>query len=101
MSRTMHWLRFAIIPLGASMLLAQYAPPPNGESYDSGVAPDPGHGVARISVLNGEVSVKRGDSGDLVAAVINAPVLSQDRLLTSSESRAEIQLDYANMLRVG
>src|SRR6267378_6519273 len=95
-------LRFAIIPLlAAFMLSAQNAPPPNAEEYDAGAAPDPGHGVARISVLNGEVSVKRGDSGDMVAAAINAPVLPQDRLLTSAESRAEIQFDNANMLRVG
>src|SRR5713226_3139294 len=113
-------LRFAIIPLlAAAMLLAQYAPPrypaqngsaqyppQNGQSqnpddYDAGAAPDPGHGVARISVLNGEVSVKRGDSGDMVAAAINAPMQPQDHLLTGAESRADIRSDNANMLRVG
>jgi hypothetical protein len=62
---------------------------------------DPAHGVARISLLNGDVSVRRGDSGDVVAAALNAPLVSQDRLLTSSTSRAEVQLDSGNMLRVG
>jgi hypothetical protein len=122
-------LRFAIIPLlAASMLPAQYAPPQypaqngparypaqngsgqyppqngqaqNPDDYDAGTAPDPGHGVARISVLNGEVSVKRGDSGDMVAAATNAPMQPQDHLLTGPESRAEIQFDNANMLRIG
>jgi hypothetical protein len=104
-------LRFAIIPLlAASLLPAQYAPPQypgqngpaqNGDDYDVGAAPDPGHGVARISVLNGEVSVKRGDSGDMVAATINAPLMPQDHLMTSAESRAEVQFDNANMLRIG
>src|ERR1700732_966956 len=104
-------LRFAIIPLlAASLLPAQYAPPQypgqngpaqNGDDYDVGAAPDPGHGVARISVLNGEVSVKRGDSGDMVAATINSPLMPQDHLMTSAESRAEIQFDNANMLRIG
>ncbi len=61
----------------------------------------PGRGVARISVLNGEVSVRRGDSGDLVAAAINAPMVVQDRVLTGAGSRAEIQFDYANMCRLG
>jgi hypothetical protein len=61
----------------------------------------PGRGVGRISLINGDVSVRRGDSGDVVAAAINAPLMSQDRLLTSSASRAELQFDSANMLRVG
>src|SRR6266404_1593421 len=104
-------LRFTIIPfLAAFMLSAQYAPPQypaqngtpqNSDDYDAGAAPDAGHGVARISVLNGEVSVKRGDSGDMVAAAINAPMMPQDHVLTGAESRAEIQFDNANMLRVG
>src|SRR4051794_3303039 len=60
----------------------------------------PGRGVARISVLNGDVSVKRGDSGDFVAAAINAPLVVQDRILTASASRAEVQFDYSNMIRL-
>jgi hypothetical protein len=60
-----------------------------------------GRGVARISVVNGDVSVKRGDSGDVVAAGLNAPVMVQDTLLTGPSSRAEIEFDYANALRVG
>lgn len=60
----------------------------------------PDRGVARISLLNGEVSVRRGDSGDVVAAGLNAPMMVEDRLLTASSSRAEIQFDSANMLRV-
>ena len=35
---------------------------------------EPGRAVARISVLNGDVSVRRGDSGDVVAAALNAPL---------------------------
>lgn len=60
----------------------------------------PGRGVARISVINGDVSVRRGDSGDWTAAAINAPLLTQDRLLTGPGSRAEMQFDYANMIRL-
>ena len=60
-----------------------------------------GRGVARISVLNGEVSVRRGDSGDVVAAAINGPLMANDSVLTSSSARVEIQLDWANLLRVG
>ena len=60
----------------------------------------PGRGVARISVLNGDVSVRRGDSGDYVAAALNAPLVVQDRLLTGAGSRAEVQFDWANMVRL-
>jgi hypothetical protein len=62
---------------------------------------EPGRAVARISVLNGDASVRRGDSGDVVAAALNAPLMADDRLLTSSSSRAEVQLDSANMIRIG
>ena len=57
--------------------------------------------MARISILNGEVSVRRGDSGDVVAAAINGPLMANDSLLTSSSSRAEVQLDASNLIRVG
>jgi hypothetical protein len=56
--------------------------------------------VARISLLNGDVSVRRGDSGDWVAAAINAPLVVNDNVLTGSGSRAEVQFDYANFLRL-
>jgi FecR protein len=62
---------------------------------------EPGRAVARISVMNGDVSVRRGDSGDVVAAALNAPLMADDRLLTGSTSRAEVQLDSSNMIRVG
>ncbi|MGC8761832.1 MAG: DUF6600 domain-containing protein [Bryobacteraceae bacterium] len=61
---------------------------------------EPGKGVARISLLNGDVSVRRGDSGDWVAAVINAPLLADDRVLTGPGSRAEVQFDFYHRIRL-
>ena len=61
---------------------------------------DPGRGVARISLMNGDVSVRRGDSGDLVAAALNAPLVVEDALITGVDSRAELQFDWANMIRL-
>jgi hypothetical protein len=58
-------------------------------------------GVARISLINGDVNVRRGDSGDWVAGVINAPLLTDDHIATGPNSRAEIQFDAANVLRIG
>ena len=57
--------------------------------------------VARISLMDGQVSVKRGDSGDWVAGIINAPLMSDDRIATGPNSRAEVQFDSANLFRIG
>lgn len=85
--------------LASTALLAQEAPP---QQQGAPAEPeDAKHGVARISVINGDVSVRRGDTGEVVAAAVNAPLLSQDSLLTSSASRAEVQFDAANLARVG
>src|SRR5436190_12448366 len=59
-------------------------PAPDGGDQD----PGPGPGVARISLLNGDVSVRRGDSGDYVAATQNAPMMVQDSIQTGAGARA-------------
>lgn len=63
-------------------------------------ASGPALGVARISLVGGEVTTKRGDSGDWVAARINQPVVEGDSVTTGPGSRAEIQLDYGNLVRL-
>ncbi|HWR52517.1 MAG TPA: DUF6600 domain-containing protein [Bryobacteraceae bacterium] len=60
----------------------------------------PGRGVARLSLINGDVSVRRGDSGDWIAAAANAPLVVEDHVLTGVNSRAEVQFDWANLLRL-
>ncbi len=62
--------------------------------------PDASAGVARISLIHGDVSTQRGDSGEWAAASLNAPVVSGDRISTGDRSRTELQLDYANLLRL-
>jgi len=59
-----------------------------------------GRGVARVGLLNGDVTMRRGDSGDWIAAAVNAPLVTGDRLTTARASRAEIQFDYSNFLRL-
>ena len=61
----------------------------------------PGQPVARLAVINGEASVRRGDSGDWVAAVVNAPLMAGDSLSVAPSGSVEIQLDYANFVRIG
>ena len=60
----------------------------------------PERGVARISVISGDVSVRRGDSGEWVSAAINAPLVVEDRVQTGAAARAEVQFDAANMIRL-
>src|ERR1700692_511833 len=58
-------------------------------------------GVGRISMIHGDVSTQRGDSGDWSAAVLNQPLLNADKISTGAGGRAEVQLDFANILRLG
>ena len=63
-------------------------------------APEEKNGVARISLIHGDVSTQRGDSKDWSAAALNAPVLAGDRVSTGDKARTELELDYANTLRL-
>src|SRR5271154_2227825 len=71
-----------------------------GSPTSSAPAPEEKNGVARISLIHGDVSTQRGDSRDWSAAVINAPVLAGDRVSTGDKARAELEIDYANTLRL-
>jgi hypothetical protein len=82
--------------MGAVLFLAGSLTPARAQDPD-----DLKRGVARISLINGDVSVRRGDSGDWVAGVINAPLLTDDYVASGPNSRAEIQFDANNLLRVG
>src|SRR4051794_28180794 len=82
----------------------QYSAEPDRPSVPNETGPDSTndqeHGVARISVAQGDVNVRRGDTSELVAATTNAPLVTQDRLQTAEGSRAEIELDSANLIRL-
>src|SRR4029077_7383902 len=70
-------------------------------SIQSSSAPvETNSGVARVSLIHGDVSTQRGNTGDWSAAALNAPVLAGDRVSTGDKARTELQLDYANMLRL-
>ncbi|MGB7601527.1 MAG: DUF6600 domain-containing protein [Candidatus Sulfotelmatobacter sp.] len=58
-------------------------------------------GVGRVSMIHGDVSTQRGDSGTWSAAVLNQPVVNGDKISTGPGGRAEVQLDFANILRLG
>ncbi len=87
-----------------------YGNPPYNRGYGSGSYGKSGsgnsnesssnNGVGRVSLIHGDVSTQRGDSGDWSAAVLNAPLMTGDKVSTGDKARAEIQLDYANVLRL-
>ncbi|MGC1646084.1 MAG: DUF6600 domain-containing protein [Candidatus Sulfotelmatobacter sp.] len=72
---------------------------PGGPSGEAPAKTD--QGVARISLIHGDVSTQRGDSGDWSAAVLNQPVMTGDKVSTGDNARTELQLDFANILRLG
>ena len=85
-----------VLPAVALLLAVGAAIPALAQDQD-----DLKRGVARISLMEGDVSVRRGDSGEWVAGVINAPLLTDDRIATGQNSRAEVEFDSANVLRIG
>src|SRR5437867_9575493 len=64
------------------------------------LADEPEPGAARLSLIHGDVSTMRGDSGDWVATTLNAPIVQGDKISTGAHARAEIELDHANVLRL-
>jgi hypothetical protein len=72
---------------------------PGGPSGEGPAKVD--QGVGRVSMIHGDVSTQRGDSGTASAAVLNQPVVNGDKISTGPGGRAEVQLDFANILRLG
>jgi hypothetical protein len=72
---------------------------PGGPSGEAPAKTD--QGVGRVSMIHGDVSTQRGDSGTWSAAVLNQPVVTGDKVSTGAGGRAEVQLDFANILRLG
>jgi hypothetical protein len=64
----------------------------SGARADEG---DPPSRVARISYVNGSVSLQPGGAGDWGTAAVNRPMTIGDRIWTDSGSRAELQAGAA------
>jgi|GEM_PF-250934 hypothetical protein len=72
---------------------------PGGPSGETPAQTD--QGVGRISLIHGDVSTQRGDADDWSAATLNQPLMTGDKISTADNARTEIQLDFANTLRLG
>jgi hypothetical protein len=80
----------AIALTGATTAYAQQPP----------ASDDANRGVARVSIVTGEVYIQRGDANERSAAIINAPLMAGDIIGTGANGRAEVQFDSANMVRL-
>jgi len=86
----------------SAIVFGQQPPPPQpGLGQPPDPQDQPGPPVARLGVINGDASVRRGDSGDWVAAVVNAPLMAGDSISVAPGGSAEFQFDYANFVRIG
>jgi len=56
--------------------------------------------VVRISLISGEVSLKRNGNSDWERARLNFPLVEGDAVSTDRESRLEIQIDARNFVRL-
>jgi hypothetical protein len=109
----MHVQRKQILPLllaTSAVLVGQQLPPlqqpgfgqpPQQQPGPPEPQDQPGQPVARLGVINGDASVRRGDSGNWVAAALNVPLMAGDSFSVAPGGSAEMQLDYADFLRIG
>ena len=56
--------------------------------------------VVRVSLINGEVSLKRNGNSDWERARLNFPLVEGDTVSTDPRSRLEIQVDARNFVRL-
>ena len=74
----------------------QPADDPNDEAEDYDVKAR----VVRISMMNGDVSLKRAGNQDWERARLNYPLVEGDTVATEKEGRMEIQVDARNFVRL-
>lgn len=70
---------------------------PNSDDYDY----EETARVVRVSLIHGDVSLRRAGSKKWERATLNLPLVEGDRLATGQDSRIEIQIDSRNFVRVG
>jgi Family of unknown function (DUF6600)/FecR protein len=91
---------FALIPAAAQTTGPVPAPAGDGTQAPTPTGSQNDPGVARVSFIHGGVTMQRGDSGDVSSVTLNTPLMAGDKISTGDASRTELQLDYANILRL-
>src|SRR6266498_1725596 len=69
--------------------------PDGGDKYDVKAR------VVRISLITGDVSLKRNGNTDWERARINFALVEGDMITTDAQARVEIQIDARNFVRLG
>jgi hypothetical protein len=87
-TRALKWL--FLVPLILAFVLSVPKPAVAQDDND-----DPPSRVARLSYVNGEVSFSPGGTDDWVAASINRPMTTGDKLWTDQGARAELHVGSA------
>jgi hypothetical protein len=90
------WLAGFVMPVltAASLAFAGFA---HAQDVQQGADVDPPSRAARISEVTGQVWLYSADAGDWVAADLNRPLTTGDRLATDPGARAELQLGSTTM----
>jgi FecR protein len=91
---------FTLTSAGAQTNGPLPAPGPEGTQDPGPAGTQTDQGVARVSFIRGDVTMQRGDSGDVSSVTLNTPLMAGDKISTGDGSRTEVQLDYANILRL-
>jgi len=103
--RRYEWLAMALLLVAMSTGAAfaqdqNTAPPPppanvpvqQGDSGPAEQPQDPPGRVARVQYMSGEVSIQPGGVNDWIAASLNRPLTTADRVWTDKNSRAELNV---------
>ncbi|MDT5269902.1 MAG: hypothetical protein QOH49_2088 [Acidobacteriota bacterium] len=91
----------ALLYLLSTLLLLSTAARAADDTYDDDDEYEERARVLRVSLLKGEVSLKRAGNDEWEDARLNAPLVEGDVLATGRDSRLEIQADARNFIRVG
>ena len=93
--RTISLLLILLATLFTTNVLAYAGDEDEGETYDEQAR------VVRISLLKGEVTLKRQGNTDWERANLNFPLVEGDSVATDRQSQLEIQIDARNFVRLG
>ncbi len=92
----------AIIRVLAALFLLNLASsfPPSTSAEEETSNPYGTVRLSRVSLIEGEVLLQRGDDEEWVAASVNMPLRPHDKLWATDDARAEIQFDDGTVVRL-
>jgi hypothetical protein len=97
--RSHHSLPFALLFLLSTLLLTTTSTLAADDTYEDEY--EERARVIRLSLLKGEVSLRRAGNAEWERAKLNMPLVEGDRVATGRDSHLEIQIDSRNFVRLG